>query len=89
LSDRFLIRISFEFKVESIPGAVNIPLGKFRSRLHELPADREIQVMCRWGQRAYMATRILLQNGFKAKNAAGGMLSFAQNQLMNFTNDSI
>ena len=27
------------------------------------------------GQRAYYATRILLQNGFKARNVAGGMLS--------------
>ncbi len=27
------------------------------------------------GQRAYYATRILLQKGFKARNLAGGMLS--------------
>jgi rhodanese-related sulfurtransferase len=46
-----------------------------RQRLEELPRDREIHVICRSGQRAYYATRILLQNGFKAKNISGGMLA--------------
>jgi rhodanese-related sulfurtransferase len=34
-----------------------------------------ILIICRSAQRAYYATRILLQNGFKAKNISGGMLS--------------
>ncbi len=59
----------------SVPGAVNIPLPELRARLGELPRDREILVICRSGQRAYYATRILLQNGFKARNISGGMLS--------------
>ena len=64
-----------ELAVEAVPGAVNIPLPQLRARLGELPRDREILVFCRSGQRAYYATRILLQNGFKARNIAGGMLS--------------
>jgi len=60
--------------VEKVPGAVNIPLGELRSRLSELPRDREIFLICRSAQRAYYATRILLQNGFKARNLSGGML---------------
>jgi rhodanese-related sulfurtransferase len=66
-----------EIAVESVPGALNIPLPQLRSRLGELPRDREIHVICRSAQRAYYATRILVQNGFKAKNIAGGMLSRA------------
>ena len=61
--------------MEHVPGVVNIPLHQLRARLAELPRDREIHVICRSGQRAYYATRILLQNGFKARNIAGGMLS--------------
>jgi rhodanese-related sulfurtransferase len=38
---------------------------ELRSRLDELPGDKEIKVFCRSGQRSYYATRILLQNGFK------------------------
>jgi rhodanese-related sulfurtransferase len=63
--------------VENVPGAFNIPLGQLRARLGELPRDREIGVICRSAQRAYYATRVLLQNGFKAKNISGGILSRA------------
>jgi NADPH-dependent 2,4-dienoyl-CoA reductase/sulfur reductase-like enzyme/rhodanese-related sulfurtransferase len=69
------VRNAPELAVESVPGAVNIPLPQLRDRLGELPRDRDILVFCRSGQRAYYATRILLQNGFQARNISGGMLS--------------
>jgi len=75
------VREPVELAVEGVPGAVNIPMGQLRSRLGELPRDREIHVICRSAQRAYYATRVLLQNGFKAKNISGGMLSRAMLQL--------
>ena len=68
------------------PDALNIPLGQLRARLDELPRDREINIICRSGQRAYIATRILLQNGFRAKNVSGGMLSLAHNYLLEHSN---
>ena len=71
------VREKPELAVEQVPGAVSIPLGQLRSRLDELPRDREIHVVCRSGQRAYYATRILLQHGFDAKDRSGGMLSHA------------
>ena len=69
------VREPVELAVESEPRAVNIPLGQLRSRLGELPRDRDILVICRSGGRAYYATRILLQNGFIARTLSGGMLS--------------
>jgi NADPH-dependent 2,4-dienoyl-CoA reductase/sulfur reductase-like enzyme/rhodanese-related sulfurtransferase len=74
---RFLldVRNPQEIAVEHVPGAVNIPLPELRGRLKELPKDREIAVICRSAVRAYYATRILLQNGFKVRNISGGMLS--------------
>jgi NADPH-dependent 2,4-dienoyl-CoA reductase/sulfur reductase-like enzyme/rhodanese-related sulfurtransferase len=71
------VREPVELAVETVPGALNIPLGQLRARLEELPCDQEIHVICRSGQRAYYATRLLLQKGFKAKTLAGGMLSRA------------
>jgi rhodanese-related sulfurtransferase len=71
------VRQPQELDVERVPGAVNIPLGELRGRLGELPRDRELLVICRTAQRAYFATRILVQNGFKARNISGGMLSRA------------
>jgi rhodanese-related sulfurtransferase len=76
------VREPAELAVESVPGALNIPLGQLRARLGELPRDREIHVTCRSGQRSYLATRILLQNGFNARNISGGMLSLAYNSLL-------
>jgi NADPH-dependent 2,4-dienoyl-CoA reductase/sulfur reductase-like enzyme/rhodanese-related sulfurtransferase len=81
------VREPIELAVENVPGAVNIPLGQLRSRLNELPKDKEINVICRSGGRAYLATRVLLQNGFKAKNVSGGMLSLAQNHMLDFNNE--
>jgi rhodanese-related sulfurtransferase len=69
------VRNPAELEVESVPGAVNVPLPQLRARLGELPRDKEIQVICRSAVRAYYATRILIQNGFKARNISGGMLA--------------
>ena len=71
------VRQPAELAVEQVPGVLNIPLPELRARLDELPRDREIHVICRSGQRAYYATRILLQNGFEARTISGGMLSHA------------
>jgi len=76
------VRELAELAVEGVPEAVHIPIGQLRARLGELPRDRDIHVICRSGQRAYLATRILLQNGFRAKNVSGGMLSLAHNYLL-------
>ena len=75
------VRQPGELVVENIPGALNIPLPELRTRLDELPRDREIHIYCRSAQRAYYATRILIQNGFMAKNISGGMVSRAMYSL--------
>ena len=54
-----------------IPGSVHVPLGELRSRLHELPRDREIIAHCASGQRSYNACRVLTQHGFRCRNLTG------------------
>jgi NADPH-dependent 2,4-dienoyl-CoA reductase/sulfur reductase-like enzyme/rhodanese-related sulfurtransferase len=76
------VRGPAELAVESVPGALNIPLPQLRARLGELPRDREILTICRSGGRAYFAARILQQNGFKARVLSGGMLSRTHSQLL-------
>ena len=71
------MRESVELVVEDLPDAVNIPPGELRERLGELPRDQEIRVVCRSGQRAYSAARLLSQDGFDATVVSGGMLSHA------------
>ncbi len=70
------VRTPQEFVAGHIPEAVNIPVDDLRSRLGELPRDREIAVYCQVGQRGYLATRILRQAGFAATNVRGGYRTY-------------
>lgn len=69
------VRKASEVAADTVDGARNIPLKQLRARLGELPRDQAIAVTCRSGQRAYVATRILLQNGFNAATITGGALA--------------
>jgi rhodanese-related sulfurtransferase len=70
------VRTPQEYAAGHIPGAVNVPVDELRSRLGELPRDREIAVYCQVGQRGYLATRILRQSGFAAANVGGGYRTY-------------
>ena len=70
------VRDPDEFRKGHVEGAVNIPLGELRGRLEEVPEDRDIWVYCAVGQRAYYATRALLQRGRSIRNLSGGFRSW-------------
>lgn len=72
------VREPSEIAAYSVPGALTIPLKQLRTRLSEIPRDRPVAVVCRSGQRAYLATRILLQNGYEASTVSGGVLAVQQ-----------
>ena len=59
-----------------VPDAAKIPLGELRTRMDELPKDREIWVHCGVGLTSYIACRILSQRGFQVANLAGGFTWF-------------
>jgi rhodanese-related sulfurtransferase len=71
------VRSEEEFAGGTIPGAVNIPIDELRKQLDKLPRDREIAAFCQVGQRGYLATRTLLQTGFRAVNIAGGYKTYS------------
>ena len=58
-------------------GFIHIPLDDLRERLGELDKAKKIYVMCQSGLRSYLASRILMQNGFDAYNFAGGYRLYA------------
>lgn len=55
-----------------VPGAKNIPLEELRDRIEELPKGVPIYVYCSVGAESYIATRMLRQHGFDARNMSGG-----------------
>lgn len=70
------VREPSEYSVAHVAGAVLIPLGQLEARLDEVPADREIAVICRSGARSGRATQFLQARGRRARNVAGGMLAW-------------
>ena len=70
------VREPDEFESEHVPGAINIPLGTLRDRLDEVPADREVWLYCGVGQRAYYATRALMQRDVEVRNLSGGIQTY-------------
>jgi rhodanese-related sulfurtransferase len=67
-----------ESSLGKIDGVINIPLHDLEGRLNELEAykDYQIAVICKIGIRSGRATKILIKNGFNAKNVLGGMTEY-------------
>ncbi|MBQ2742037.1 MAG: FAD-dependent oxidoreductase, partial [Oscillospiraceae bacterium] len=65
-------RTVYEYMRGHADGFINIPLDDLRERISELDPEKPVYVMCQSGLRSYLATRILMQNGFDAYNFAGG-----------------
>ncbi len=71
------VRSPKEFQEVRIHGATLIPLGALRSRLNELPKDKEIIPFCKLSLRGYEAALILKAAGFeKVCYMEGGVLSW-------------
>lgn len=66
------VRSPGEWEQERIGGATLIPLGVLRSRLNELPKDREIYAFCKASLRGYEAAKILQGAGFSRVRVMDG-----------------
>ncbi len=65
-------RTAGEFRGGHIEGFINIPVDELRERLGELERGKPVYVICQSGLRSYIASRILMGNGFDCYNFAGG-----------------
>ncbi|MFO1322606.1 MAG: rhodanese-like domain-containing protein [Burkholderiales bacterium] len=60
-----------------IEGSLLVPLRELTARLSELPADRELVLVCHHGSRSQQAAMWLAQNGRKVHNLRGGVEAWA------------
>ena len=68
------VRSPAEHQQEHLAGSTLIPLGALRSRLAELPKDKEIVTFCKVSLRGYEAAKILQGAGFtRVRVMDGGM----------------
>lgn len=75
------VRDEDEFLAGHIPGSLWIPLAELSARVDELAKDVEIIVVCQSGARSALATRFLDEQGFAARNMAGGMKKWMRENL--------
>jgi NADPH-dependent 2,4-dienoyl-CoA reductase/sulfur reductase-like enzyme/rhodanese-related sulfurtransferase len=72
------VRTAGEHRAGSIDGSLNIPVDDLRSSLSSIPKGKTIVTFCAVGQRAYVAARILAQNGYDdVYNLSGGYTTYS------------
>ena len=66
-----------EYRSGTIEGATRYSVDELREFLEEIPEGKKIVVFCEVGLRGYVASRILMQNGFgEVYNLIGGMRTY-------------
>ena len=73
------VRTQSEYETMHIKG-MHIPLDELRDRIHEIPKDKTVYVVCQSGLRSYVACRILHAYGYECRSLSGG-LRFAMHVL--------
>ncbi|NLJ31649.1 MAG: pyridine nucleotide-disulfide oxidoreductase, partial [Clostridiales bacterium] len=71
------VRTPDEYVMGTIKGAENIPLDDLRGRMSELPKEKPVYLFCQVGLRGYIASRILMQNGYNVYNLSGGYKTYS------------
>jgi len=72
------VREPWEFERCRIEGSLPIPLAQLPMRHTELPADRDLVLVCHHGSRSQHAAMWLAQNGFaNLHNLRGGVEAWA------------
>lgn len=66
------VRESDEYAAGHVPGAQLMPLGVVPVRLHELPKDRPVYVICEAGGRSAQAAQLMNRAGIDARSVVGG-----------------
>lgn len=71
------VRTSREYDAGHIEGAMHIPVDNIREQIKKLDQDKETIIYCRSGYRAYLALKVLKNNGFSdVKLLNGSYLSW-------------
>lgn len=72
------VRPAEEYQAGHIPGALSIPVGELKTRLKELPRDREIVAYCRgpYCVMAVEAVELLRKKGFAAHRMEQGVVDW-------------
>ena len=71
------VREDDEWACGHAPDAVHLPMSELMARIAEVPADREVYVICKVGGRSAQVVGYLNGQGHETVNVSGGMLAWA------------
>lgn len=72
------VREPDEVAAAEIPGSLHIPMREIPARLADVPADRDVAVLCHLGGRSERVTAFLHSKGYtRARNVEGGIDEYA------------
>lgn len=71
------VREQWEWVAGHVYGALHVPMNELPVRVGDIPADREVVVVCRSGNRSAQVTAWLGAQGRRAVNLDGGLLAWA------------
>ena len=66
------VREPGEYVGGHVPGATLVPMGQLPSRVHELPKDMPVYLVCASGNRSLAMTSVLVRAGYDAYSVSGG-----------------
>jgi rhodanese-related sulfurtransferase len=67
------VRELYEWQQVHIADSLHIPMNEIPRRLTELPKDANLVIFCAHGSRSYGVAHYLLEQGYQARNLAGGI----------------
>jgi rhodanese-related sulfurtransferase len=71
------VREDDEWAAGRAPDALHIPLGELGTQTDQVPADQEVYVICRGGNRSAYAAQALGNAGWNVINVSDGMTGWA------------
>ena len=72
------VRNDDEYTAGHVSGAASVPLPEVEARMHELPKDQTVYVICQGGGRSGKAADLLSAAGFDVRSIAGGTSAWVE-----------
>lgn len=72
------VRHEHEYATGRVAGATSLPLPQIEARMHELPRNQTVYLICQGGGRSGQAADLLGAAGYDVRSVAGGTTAWIE-----------